>query len=270
MKCPVCGTENSSDSQSCKRCGRELKSFRGLQFSKEGDGESPSVNNIINTKMDFPLTAFDHREIIKKMKFEYSFGNKDKTDEIQGVFQKVLSSLQNPRINIRHLLDELVKIVHNQMNINQVTLGLKSASDGLYRYEAFAGLTRACENAHRQIAYTYKEFTDAGTYSGWSLSKYTKLFLAEDNPYADGEEETYNRPMMLKKQRKSISDSREGDYLDIHILGNKNELLGWIEISGTKDGKIPDVQTIRWLEIIGIILGIELSRRNIAGSKRRT
>ena len=81
------------------------------------------------------------------------------------------------------------------------------------------------------------------------------VFLAEDNPYVEGEEETYSHPVLLGSRRKSLTDSVEGDYIDIMIFGKGDEMIGWIEIAGTRAGKIPDIATIRWIEVISKVIG---------------
>lgn len=62
-------------------------------------------------------------------------------------------------------------------------------------------------------------------------------------------------------RRLSPSDSLEADYIDIWIQGVNGKLLGWIEISGTRTAKLPDVLTIRQIEIIASIIGAALVQR---------
>jgi hypothetical protein len=85
------------------------------------------------------------------------------------------------------------------------------------------------------------------------------LFLVEDNPYGKDEESTFNRELMLQSSRKSLDGTIEGDYIDVRILGKGGALLGWIELSGTTDGKFLDVHTIKCLELLASVLGIALT-----------
>jgi len=64
---------------------------------------------------------------------------------------------------------------------------------------------------------------------------------------------------MLQSSRKSLDGTIEGDYIDVRILGKGGALLGWIELSGTTDGKFLDVHTIKCLELLASVLGIALT-----------
>ena len=67
---------------------------------------------------------------------------------------------------------------------------------------------------------------------------------------------------MMRSKRKTSEDSIEGDYLDVLVYGPKDEILGWIEVSGTWDGKLPDAQTIRSLEVVSSVLSLAIVRCN--------
>jgi hypothetical protein len=123
--------------------------------------------------------------------------------------------------------------------------------------------------AHNKIAYTYDEVTDSRKYKPITISHHTQLFLAEDNPYGEDEQDTYSEHLMRQFKRKSATDSVEGDYIDLFLYGPQDEILGWIEISGTWDGRIPDARTIRCLEIVASILGIAVTRHGIVETARR-
>lgn len=68
----------------------------------------------------------------------------------------------------------------------------------------------------------------------------------------------YNRPALLAKKRHGATESLEGDYIDIRILGRGEELLGWIEISGTRAMKLPNITTVRWVEVIASVIAAAL------------
>ncbi|MDH3365438.1 MAG: hypothetical protein OEM29_05490 [Thermoplasmata archaeon] len=156
-------------------------------------------------------------------------------------------------------LQSAADVIRDRFWVKEVTMGLRSRSDGLYRYEVMSGLSDASWEAHRQLAYTLEQFEDPERYVFAQISNRTRLFLAEDNPYDKDEEGTFNRELMLKSSRKSLDETIEGDYIDVRILGKGGVLLGWIEISGTTDGKFPDVHSIKCLELLASVLGIALT-----------
>jgi len=248
MKCRSCRAENPDSVRYCVKCGEKLsidgnpsqlrdqRMAKPLDFSKTG-------KPIINSK-----------DIARQMKRDYTFTPKGQDFRVQEALQQLIPHFQKPQFNLRSFLEDVGKMIYRQFDIAQVSIGRKDPKDNLYRYEVLIGLRKEVEAAHRQIAYTYNEFWNSDIYKGTRISKYTKVFLAEDNPYAEGEEGTYNRPLMLVSKRNSPEDTLEADYFDIHFFGVNDEMLGWIETSGTKAGKIPSIETIKWLEVLGMII----------------
>jgi len=207
------------------------------------------------------MESFNHGDIARKWKLDYSFV-KDQTNRTLDGVQKLFSHFQKPEMDIHALLEDAANLIAQQFRIREVTIGLRSPVDGLYRYEVMVGARADAEKAFRRIAYTADDFRENSKYKGTSLSKYSKLFLAEDSPYADGEKDSYSRPFLLGMKRGSMTESLEGDYLDVHIYGMEDDLVGWIELSGTKTGNIPDVTTIRWVELISKIIGTAITSQN--------
>jgi hypothetical protein len=124
-----------------------------------------------------------------------------------------------------------------------------------------SGLSDSEWEAHKKLSYKREDFDSQEVYKFMQISKYTRLLLAEDNPYANGEDATYERELMLQSKRKSLDDTIEGDYLDICIFGKGDDLIGWIEISGMENGRFPDTETIKCLELLASVIGVALSRR---------
>ena len=263
MKCRACGTENPDRADSCARCGQKLSGGRNMPQSRViSQGKTLNLS-----KIDKP--SVNAKEIARQMKRDYTFTPKNQDSHIQEALLSLMQHFQRPKINLKNLLEDVGKVIYRQFDIAQVSIGLKDQKDGLYKYEIMIGLRKEVEAAHRQIAYTYNEFWNSDVYKGTRIGKFTKLFLAEDNPYAKGEEGTYNRPLMLVSKRNKPDDSVEADYFDIHFFGVNDELLGWIETSGTKAGKIPTIETIKWLEVLGMIIAaaIRLDEIKKGGSR---
>ena len=205
----------------------------------------------------------DHRDIARKWKLDYSFGIKDQTNRALDGIQKLLSRLQEPAINIPDLLLDAANVICQQFGIKEASIGLMNPADGIYRYEIIVGMREDAEKALKRIEYTVDDFGESSVWKGTAISEYTKLFLSDDKPYAKGEEDSYSRPALLGYiKRKSITESLEGDYLDVLVFGKKGEIVGWLEISGTKTGELPDIPTIRWMELISKIIGTAIILQN--------
>ena len=210
------------------------------------------------------------RDIARRWKLDYSLGTKDYTNRVIEGVQKLVSRLRRPDIETRSLLEEAAYLIVRQLGIKEVSIGLRSSEDGLYRYEVIVGASEEAEKALRRITYTVDDFReDSSKYKGTMISKHTKLFLSEDIPYTDDEKDSYSRPVMLGIKRWSDTDSIEGDYLDILIYGPEEDIVGWMEVGGTIFGKLPNVTIIRWIELISSILGTALALQNARSGQTR-
>jgi len=178
-------------------------------------------------------------------------------DSIHGLIKQLMD--EDPDID--EVLKTTARSIYSQFNVKEVSIALKS-SDGLYRYVAMYGLRDEVWAAHRKLSYNEEQLLDPNRYKWTEISHHTKLFLAEDNPYMQDEARTCSEHLMMKSKRKTAEDSIEGDYMDVFIYGPKDEILGWIETSGTWDGKIPDARTIRSLEIVSSVLALAIVRQH--------
>ena len=203
-------------------------------------------------------TPIDHRDIARKWRMDYTFASADLASRGLDALHQLCSHMCAPSVDIKALCEEAASLIVKQFSMRDTTVGLRNEKDGLFRYEVVVGMKKESEEAIRKLVYSEDDFLSDKEYKGTTISKYTRLYLAEDSPYADTEKDTYNHPVLLSSRRRSLTESLEGDYVDVHILGEKDELLGWIEMSGTRTGNLPDIQTIRWVEMISRILAVAI------------
>ncbi len=247
MKCPSCGTENDVMQNRCKKCNRPL-----TQSSDTGTGRSNAGAA--------SATAITPTEVARRYKSEYARASNDPTNNAIESIRELCELIMTPKVTSKVIVDATIRLIFRQFHIKEVSIGLRSAADGRYRYAAMQGMRANVWTEHLRLSYAAESFSDNKTYKGNQISKYTKLLLAEDEPYDEGEKKTYSEHLMLVSARNTYDDSIEGDYLDTLVFGPENQILGWIEISGTWDGKLPSPKTIMTLEVVAILLGIALSR----------
>ena len=191
----------------------------------------------------------------------YQYACSNPANERTDCVHALITKLADPDIDMHMFLQEVADTINAKQAIKEITIGLRSPSDGLYRYEVMSGLSDSEWDAHKRLSYKHEDFYSEDVYKFMQISKYTRLLLAEDNPYANGEDDTYERDLLLQSKRKSLDDTIEGDYLDISIFGKGDDLLGWIEISGMENGRFPDTETIKCLELLASVIGVALARR---------
>ncbi len=207
------------------------------------------------------VESVNHRTIPDKLKFDYSHSAVEPVQKSQEGIQSLLAHFRKPKIDIDTLLLEAANLISRQYGIADVAIGLRDPKDGLYRYRAMAGFRDQAIEAHKAIAYTKEQFSDGCEFDGRDISRYSRIYLEEDNVLSEEERKAYNRPGLFARRRLNVTQSLEGDYIDVKILGIGEELLGWIEISGTRTMKLPDITTIRWVEVMASIIAAALVKQ---------
>ena len=256
MKCPICEAENDETHSHCRKCGRQLVATAAKPIS---------VANVTPPSS----AAVSPDDVARKLKMDYSRAAMDDADRYLECVQQLSGQIVKPKHDSRQLVDFAAKLIFKQFHIKEVAIGLRSASDGRFRYVAMQGMRVNIWAQHTGLSYAHDTFFSNSKYKGTLISKLTKLLLAEDEPYDEMEKKTYNEHLMRSSKRKTPDDSVEGDYLDTLIYGIDGGLIGWIEMSGTWDDKLPSARAIRAIEIIANLMGIALSRDpTIAGMKQ--
>jgi len=207
---------------------------------------------------------FDHREVARKLKTDYAHGSKDSSIRALDSVNSLIKYLIQNDPNLDEMLEQATKLIFTQFNIREVSIGLRTAPDNLFRYVKMHGMRAEVWAAHKDLVYTYEQLLDPKKYKHTVISQHTRLFLAEDNPYAEDETYTYSEHLMAMSRRRAADDSIEGDYLDVYIYGPGDDILGWIETGSTWDNKIPDARTVRTLEILASVLGIAITKHKLA------
>jgi hypothetical protein len=199
-------------------------------------------------------------EIIKRrLWLDYQKASNDPGNDRLECVHELLDELVKPDVCLREFLQTAANTIGSKLCISEVTIGLRDPKDGLYRYFSMHGLEDSEWEAHKKLSYTSDQFESQGPYKFKELSKHTRLFLVEDNPYGEGEDDTYSKELMLQSKRNSLEDAIEGDYLDTLVLGRNNDLLGWIEYGGMTNGKFPDGQTLMSLELVAAVIAVGIS-----------
>ncbi len=260
MKCQFCGAENIRSHGPCRICGKPLGDFGSSLRSREAGDQRTASTPTRDASYNQRTGRLTTEEIARGLHMEYAQWSKDSSQKIMEEIQELLTVARADKLEITSLLDKAANIIHQQFRLRWVAVGTRSARDGLYRYDSFVGLREDAVKARKHQSFKREDFNGTGSYIGRQISDMTMLYLEEDKPYTDGAEGTFNRPALMHSVRRSPQDSLEADFIEVHMLGGKDNLLGWIEASGTIIGKLPDINSIRWIELIASIIGVALSR----------
>jgi len=200
--------------------------------------------------------------VARRLRLDYSRGVKDQTQKILEELIDINTKIDDTKVPIRNILEQCCELISKRLGIASVGVGLRDFSDGRYRYEALVGLPDETVAQLKKISYTREELTSSASYKSYEISRRSRIYLSEDHPYAEGEESSYLRPGLLEMKRRSLTDSLEADYIDTFFNDSKGEILGWIEISGTRTKKIPDATCVKWTELISFLLATAMRIRH--------
>ena len=215
--------------------------------------------------MDKPgetLREVSAKDVATKMKIDYSRGVKDSTARDLEAVCELCWKLEKANLDVDGFTKETAELISRLFGIESVAIGVRDPAAKLYKYRAVVGLDKDVADGFRKLSYTREQLLEPSTYPSYDISSRTKLFLSEDHPYANGEEFTYRRPGLIGMKRRTPIDSLEADYLDFFFYGLDGDILGFIEISGTRMRKLPDTTTIRWIELIATMLGVAIQRKS--------
>lgn len=260
MKCLECGSDNYAGAETCRNCGKPISA------RSDDHGTGAETARLFSAPErpapDTPTQLFgrvDHNDVAQRMRLDYSNCLRDPNARVMDSVIALMQNFYRPKLSIRSMLDEAANLIQRQFAIREVAVGVRSSSDGMYRYEVLLGYREDAEKAHRMLQYSEKDFWDESKWKSTTISRQTRLFLTEDKPYLNGEKTTYNRQVMLEVKRAAPNECLEGDYLDTVIPGQGGEAVGWIEYTGTRGGKLPSAQAIKWIEFIACVLGAAIA-----------
>ena len=204
----------------------------------------------------------DPETVKRKLRFDYLKAKNDPTSRTLDGFTSLLQHFQKPRLVIHEMVQDAVTYIQKQFRLRWVIAGLRG-DDGMYRYDVMSGLRDEAWARQRTKVYARADFMPASDrYNCGEISKISRVYLEEQNPLYKEDEQTVNRPVLLRSKRDSDETCLEADYIDMLILGSKDELLGWIDYSGTIAGEFPDPSTVKNVEVICAIIGAAIASRN--------
>ena len=213
-------------------------------------------------------SIYPEPETVKRaLRLRYLGARSEQTSKVLDGFAALLAKFYSRPMVITDLAQEAANYIHRQFRLRYVMIGLRNPMDGVFRYEVHAGMRPEAWSWQKTRTYKKEDFSLVvdGYYQAGEVSRLTRVYLEEENPLGEGDVGVVNRPFLLKAKRKSEEDTLEADFIDTLIMDDQGELLGWIEYGGTLTGKFPDTMTIRYIELISVILGVAMTSHSSPG-----
>jgi len=201
------------------------------------------------------------RELERKLKAEYQALDKSDEDRLLNGLLK-FNEILRKKTDLRAILADCGMAIYRLFPFKEIGIGLWNPIEGFYRYEFLMGHSPAAQEAHKNIKLSYDDMMVGKDQCYIQITKYTQLNYTEglsDDPKAK-DEALFNRPSKLSEKRESMDIMMEGDYFDIYMFNQREEMMGWLEVCNTKDGKFPSMREIKWLELFICTLAPTIER----------
>ncbi len=147
--------------------------------------------------------------------------------------------------------DRVLRFVFRQFGFTEVVIGLKERNEDVWRYEAAYGFKKEVEAELFKTQYDRDDMYSQDRFPNIKTGRFSELNVAEGLP--EGETDMYDRPFHWRCKRMTYEDFLPGDFLDFWMLDDQKEIIGWIEVSGPIDQKLPSRTTVRWLELLACL-----------------
>jgi len=191
------------------------------------------------------------------LKSRYRQLPRDDNERILDAVLRFWQQVQDGKLSKDSLLQEVAEVIHRSLMFQEIAIALKDPKDDLYTYQTFVGFTKDAIEDMRSQAYSEAEARAFDRLPGIKVSKLIEFTISEA-PQKAGEEAQFNRPILAAMPRKADDEFTFGDYMNIYICGKDDELLGFIEVSGPRDGKMPTGNRMKGLELLASMTGIAL------------
>jgi len=185
---------------------------------------------------------------------------KDENEKILDQLWKFVGSAIANDWTQRQICTEAAKLISRVLPFAEVSMTLRMPNTKTFKYVALTGFRPDVEKLMYGTTYTEEEALGHDREPCIRIDDLLDFEIAEATAQLDHQYEhlQYNRPMMLKEERKAFDEMKEGDYLVLYFKGVRGELLGYVELEAPRNRKLPQGNVLKWLEIFGMILGILL------------
>jgi hypothetical protein len=105
-----------------------------------------------------PEVAVNTEIIKKRMWLAYQYACNNPANERMDCVHALITKLADPDVDMHMFLREAADTINSKLAIKETTIGLKSPSDGMYRYEVMSGLSDSEWDAHKRLSYKDEDF----------------------------------------------------------------------------------------------------------------
>jgi hypothetical protein len=155
---------------------------------------------------------------------------------------------RDKRHDVRSFLEKVAKTIFRQFAFDEISIGIYDRKENKYRMEVVFGYPPEIAAEYLKLRYDQEDMVSQDRFPFIRIGKLAELDPVEGLP--ESERKFMNRPYAGSLARGAVEDFHEGDYIDVWIYGPHKNIIGWIELSRPRNGRLPPRKTIRWVEVI--------------------
>ena len=200
-------------------------------------------------------------DFIAFLRNAYTGTPKDDFERMMLELATLMEYSMDRRNQLNRVLDKVARTIQKLFEFRAVSIGLKD-EEGSFKYAVLIGHPPEQEVALRKLKYDMSEMLDYDKYPNVRLGRISQYNPVEAFPENEKELMAHGKPTLPDSPRKVLNEFKQGDYMDFYMHGYEGKLLGWIEVSNTKDNKMPERSSVRWIELISDMTALVLQLRS--------
>ena len=181
----------------------------------------------------------------------YTLVPRDDDERVADNLIDIMAAGMDRKQSLKSILEQVARFVFRQFGFSEVAIGLKDRREPVWRYEVALGFTKEIEARIFRTRYDRDDMYSQERFPNIKIGKLAELNIAEGRPVI--ETDKYDRPYRWTANRTAVTEFLPGDFIDVWMVDEKKEFIGWIEVSGPKDKKQPPRSTVRWLELLASV-----------------
>ncbi len=165
--------------------------------------------------------------------------------------------------SLHAFLEHVAKTIFRHFSIDEIAIGLYDRRTNTYFMDVVFGYRPEVGAEYLKMRYDYEDMVSQERFPYIKVGKMSEYAPVEGLP--EEERSLLSRPYAGSLARSNDDDFHEGDYIDVWMYSPQKTILGWIELSKPRSGKMPPRSAIRWIEVIASICTFAIKLKSPSG-----
>jgi hypothetical protein len=148
-------------------------------------------------------------------------------------------------------LEQAARVIFRFFAFNEIIIGLYDRKQKDFYHETVFGYRSDIAGELKKLRYNLQDMVGQDRFPFIKIGKISEIDPVEGLP--EDERQLFNRPYAGSIARKELDEFHEGDYIDVWMYDSRKNIIGWLEISAPRTGKLPPRIAVMWAEVIASI-----------------